>query len=256
MKQGTPKRKLLGCDEPMRVVAWNCQGGFHKKIDVFKSLRPDLAVISEFSQKCANATRSLGYRVLWFGSNPRKGLAVICREDWAIEAIQALEQKWIAPIRVHTGFTAFTLIAFWACSVGKTKLTQYIGQVYQALISPRDWFSSGQVVMAGDLNSNKIWDSNRPTGNHSAVVKLLEQRGIVSGYHEYFGEEQGKESRASWYLYRHESKPFHLDLVFIPKIWMGRVTSVEVGEFAAWSKHSDHSPVVVEINDDFDKDLR
>ena len=54
------------------------------------------------------------------------------REDWAIEAIQAPEQKWIVPIPVHTGFAEFTLIAVWACRVGNTKLSHYIGQVCQA----------------------------------------------------------------------------------------------------------------------------
>jgi len=208
-----------------------------------------LAVISECSQKCALAIQSVDYRALWFGSNPRKGIAVICRADWSIEAIQEPEQKWIVPIRVNTGSTEFILIAVWACRVGDSKLTQYIGQVHLAMTSHEEWFCNGPVVMAGDLNSNKIWDSERRTGNHSAVVKLLAQWGIVSGYHEYFGEAQGKESRATCYLYRHESKPYHIDYIFIPKIWAARVTAVKVGEFASWSKHSDHSPVIVDIAD-------
>lgn len=120
----------------MRIVAWNCQMGFHKKIEAFSSLRSDLAVISEYSRQSALAIQPLSYTVLWFGSNPEKGLTLLCRDDWTLEAIQAPEQKWIVPIRVNSDFIVFTLMAVWACRVGGSKLTEYTGQVYQAMPAP------------------------------------------------------------------------------------------------------------------------
>ena len=231
----------------MRIVAWNCQMGFDKKVDALRSLNPDLAVISECSQKSALALRSHGYETLWFGSNVTKGMAVLCSGGWGIEAIQEPEQQWIVPIRVDAGAMSFTLIAVWACRVGNRKADQYIGQVNQALLSHPQWLSSGPVVLAGDFNSNQIWDPERPSGNHSSVVRLLERNGIVSGYHRFFMEDQGKESRPTAYLYRHHTRPYHIDYIFIPEKWATALKSVDVGEFSNWSRHSDHCPVVVEL---------
>jgi endonuclease/exonuclease/phosphatase family metal-dependent hydrolase len=131
--------------------------------------------------------------------------------------------------------------------MGSAKANQYIGLVYQALLLHPHWFSNGPVVLAGDLNSNQIWDPERSIGNHSAVVKFLEERGIVSVYHQYFGEDQGKESRPTAYLYGHLIRPFHIDYIFIPEKWATTLKSVEVGGFSNWSMHSDHCPVIVEL---------
>jgi hypothetical protein len=99
----------------------------------------------------------------------------------------------IVPIEVHA-LTPFTLIAVWACQVGTKKADHYIGQVYKALMSNPQWFDGTPIVMAGDLNSNKLWDRERPVGNHSQVVEILAERGLVSAYHQFFGEEQGVET--------------------------------------------------------------
>jgi exonuclease III len=221
--------------------------GFDKKVDAFHSLNPDLAVISECSQASALKFRSKKYETLWFGANRHKGLAVICRKPWAIDTIQAPEQNWIVPIRVRTGALTFTLIAVWACKMGTTKRDQYVALLYRALMDHPDWFRGGSVVVAGDLNSNQIWDSERPIGNHSDVVRLLDDRGVVSGYHTYYGEAHGKESRKTMYLYRHKARAFHLDYIFLPKKWMLKVKSVEVGNHEEWSKHSDHCPILLQV---------
>jgi exodeoxyribonuclease-3 len=103
------------------------------------------------------------------------------------------------------------------------------------------------VVLAGDLNSNTIWDSRHKVINHSTVVKILADRGLVSGYHHHFGETHGEESRPTIYFRHHEDKPYHIDYIFIPREWASRLRTVEVGGFETWSKLSDHCPVVVEV---------
>jgi exodeoxyribonuclease III len=221
--------------------------GFDKKVDALHSLNPDLAVISECSEASALKLRSRNYETLWFGGNRHKGLAVVCKRPWGIETIQAPEQNWIVPVRVSTGDSTFTLIAVWACKMGTAKSDRYIALLYRALIDHPDWFQGGSVVVAGDLNSNQIWDSERPIGNHSDVVRLLDDQGLVSGYHTYFGEAHGKESRKTMYLYRHKTRPFHLDYIFVPKEWMLKVKSVEVGSHHKWSRHSDHCPILLEV---------
>jgi exonuclease III len=230
----------------MRIVTWNCQMGLDKKVDALLSLNPDVAVVPECSEKSAIALRQRGFNTLWFGSNPDKGLGVICRQDWALRALAQPAQKWIAPVEVDAP-TPFTLLAVWACQVGAKRADNYIGQVYQSLIAHPEWFSQQPVVLAGDLNSNKIWDAHRAVGNHSAVVNLLGEHGLVSAYHEYFHEPQGEESQHTMFFYRRRDRTFHLDYIFIPREWAARLKTVEVGGYEQWSKLSDHCPVVVEV---------
>ncbi len=233
-------------DRTMRIVTWICQMAFDKKAEALLSLNADVAVIQECSEKSSIAFRRHGYESLWFGSNLLKGLGVFCREGRMIRAISEPVHKWIVPIEVN-GATPFTLIAIWAYRVGHKHADNYIGQVYQALTAHPEWFDGLPVVLAGDLNSNKIWDPERVTGNHSGVVTMLAERGLLSGYHEFFSEAQGAESLATDYFYRHAHRPFHIDYVFIPREWASRIKSVEVGTYEKWSKLSDHCPITLEI---------
>jgi exonuclease III len=233
----------------MRIITWNCQMGLDKKADALLSLNPDVAVMPECSEKSVIALRRSGLNTLWVGSNPHKGLGVISRQDWVLRSLPQPEQKWIAPVAVDAP-TPFTLIAVWACVAGEKREERYIGQVHQALMAHPEWFNGSPVVVAGDFNSNKIWDAHREVGNHSAVVKLLGDRGLVSAYHEHFGEPQGEESRRTLYMFRHEDKPYHIDYIFIPQEWASRLKTVEVGAFETWSNLSDHCPVAVDVTDE------
>jgi exonuclease III len=230
----------------MRIITWNCQMGFDKKAAELLSQNPDVAVVAECSEKSTVGLQQRGYETLWFGSNPLKGLGVFCRKGWSIRPLPQPQQKWIVPIEIDAP-TPFILIAVWACKTGIKKADNYIGQVYQALMSHPEWFDGAPVVLAGDLNSNKIWDTGRLVGNHSSVVNILAERGLVSGYHEFFGEAQGAESRPTIYFYRHADRPFHIDYIFIPQEWAPRLKTVDVGSYEQWSKLSDHCPVTVDI---------
>jgi endonuclease/exonuclease/phosphatase family metal-dependent hydrolase len=125
------------------------------------------------------------------------------------------------------------------CPVQNKRVNQHIGYDLKR----------GPIVIAGDLNSNAVWDYERPNGNHSDVVERLSTLGIVSAYHSHFDELQGNETRPTFYFYRHKQRPFHLDHVFIPKVWMSRLQSVEVGSHESWCGLSDHCPVIVDLSD-------
>jgi exonuclease III len=230
----------------MRIVTWNCQMGLDKKADALLSLNPDVAVVPECSEQSTIALAGRGHESLWFGSNPMKGLGVFCRKGWSMRTLSPPRQQWIVPIEVNAP-TPFTLIAIWACRTGNKKTDNYVGLIYQALMANPEWFDRTPVVLAGDLNSNQIWDHERPVGNHSDVVRILAERGLVSAYHEFFGEAQGVESRPTFNLFRHTHRPFHLDYIFLPRQWAQRLKSVDVGQYERWSKLSDHCPVTVEI---------
>lgn len=220
--------------------------GLDKKADALLSLMPEVAVIPKCSEKSVVMLQGRGYKTLWFGSNPQKGVGVICRKELSIRALMPPEQHWIIPIEV-TAPIPFTLIAVWTCP-SRESGERYIVLVYQALMTHPEWFSGGPVIVAGDFNSNKIWDGKRKV-NHSAVVRILQERGLVSTYHEYFGEPQGEESRFTLFMRRHQKEHFHIDYVFIPQGWLPRLKKVVVGGYEKWSKLSDHSPMLVELCD-------
>ena len=115
-------------------------------------------------------------------------------------------------------------------------------------MSHPEWFDGKPVVIAGDLNSNKIWDAKRTVGNHSDVVGVLAEREMVSAYHEFFGEAQGAETRRTFYQFRHAIiRPYHIDYIFLPREWASRIKAVDVGEYERWSKLSDHCPLIVDM---------
>jgi len=103
------------------------------------------------------------------------------------------------------------------------------------------------VILCGDFNSNKIWDDHRKTHNHSAVVSLLEKRGLLSAYHHFFSEPQGHETRPTYYFWHRQNRGYHIDYVFLPRAWAPCIQSVAVGHHADWSHLSDHVPVSVDL---------
>ncbi len=229
----------------MRIVTWNCGMALVRKAPSLLALHSDIAIIQECSKKSLDVLRSDGFSGLWFGANPNKGLAVFCTGGLTLQAVDKLFGRWVVPIRVH-GAVDFNLLAVWACPVGTKRADNYIGEVHRCLVKHHRWFTDTPVVAAGDFNSNVLWDANRPGRNHTDVVCIFEDHGLISAYHTHHDEEQGAETHPTYYLYRHQDKPFHIDYVFVPKDW--RLKLVEVGSFREWGHLSDHVPVVVDLD--------
>ena len=83
-------------------------------------------------------------------------------------------------------------------------------------------------MIAGDLNSNTIWDKPGWRINHSTKVRILEESfGLVSAYHAVRGEAHGQESEPTLY-WRDRTKDgptYHIDYVFLPAGWIGKVSA-------------------------------
>jgi hypothetical protein len=227
----------------LRLVAWNCcMGPLERKLAALETLAADIAVIPE----CPRLTRSPG-STFWIGTNPHKGLGVVAKPPWRIARATRRRNlpRYVQPLRV-SGPESFILWAVWACNDGAEN--RYVRGIHRAIDSSRQLLGSGPSVMLGDFNSNTIWDREHPAERgHSALVRKLEALGLASSYHSHYREDQGKETRPTFFEYRHAHRPYHIDYCFLPREWTGRITGVTVGAHGEWATRSDHMPLIVDL---------
>jgi hypothetical protein len=226
----------------MKLGTWNCcSGPLDKKLVAAQKIAADILVIPE----CPKLSKTSSHE-LWFGDNPRKGLAVIAGSDFVLERLELdIELPlYVIPIQVRAP-VPFLLLAVWAKNEGAD---QYVRGVNRAVSLCEELIQSQPTVILGDFNSNTIWDSSHPKNqNHSSLVSRLNSLGLESSYHTHFSEQQGQESRPTFFMYRHETKPYHIDYGFIPAKWCAVLRSVKVGTFDEWGEISDHMPLTLEI---------
>ena len=236
----------------MKIIAWNCNMAFRKKAEFILAYNPDIAVISE----CENpeklkftADTKPPTDILWYGTNPHKGLGVFSYSDYRFQLLDCHNPQFknILPIAVTSGKVDFTLFAIWANNP-QDKDGQYVTQVWKAIHYYEDLIKENKTILIGDFNSNTIWDRPRREGNHTTVVNKLGSKKILSTYHQYFNQIQVKEEHPTLYLYRHENKPYHLDYCFASNDFIEVLESVEVGTYRDWTMHSDHKPLIINFN--------
>ena len=78
-------------------------------------------------------------------------------------------------------------------------------------------------------------------------MQRLAALGLVSAYHQFYGEAQGSESRPTLHMLKKQDRPYHIDYCFVPQSWTAHIKSVDVGTYEAWVAYSDHCPVVVDM---------
>jgi len=244
----------------MRLVAWNCNMALDRKFAALRSLRPDVAVISEcacpkilgerLKPKLDLARR--GVDIVWVGRNPHKGLAVLGFKGYRLDLLAGHDPglEFIAPVRVE-GPAPFNLLAVWAqnASAGNTRKDQP-GPLNLALARYRDFLTDGPAAVAGDFNNKVFWDKPEWAMNHAGTVAVLDSYGLVSAYHAARGEAQGSERRPTHY-WRDRKKggpTYHIDYIFVPRDWTAGLREMRVGRFAKWcgSGLSDHVPLAVD----------
>jgi exodeoxyribonuclease III len=224
----------------MRIVTWNCcRGAFESKAPLLDGLRPDIAVIQEVARPANPA------QALWWGKNPKQGIAVVARNGYTVAALPTHRgvQSHIVPIQVD-GPLRFLLLAVWS---QKAPRHPYVQAVIRAVEVYRDLLRAQPAVVVGDFNSNSIWDRKRRGRDHSALVRLLADLGLVSAYHTFHREAQGAETRPTHYFRWKKEDTFHIDHCFVPEVWAGKLTEVSIGDYSAWARSSDHRPVLVEM---------
>jgi exonuclease III len=238
----------------MKIITWNCNMAFRKKANLLFRYEPDILIIPECEHpgRLVFPVNTPNYKdILWFGKNQNKGLAIISYSDCRFKVLQKHNRKLqhIIPISVTGGQFDFNLFAIWANNPTDPD-GQYVEQVWKALHHYKSLLTNSKTILAGDFNSNTIWDRKRREGNHSNVVKFLAEKRIYSTYHLFHKQEQGSERHPTLYMYRHKDKSYHIDYCFASSDLAGKLQSVEIGEYEFWTRYSDHVPVIVEFAND------
>jgi exodeoxyribonuclease-3 len=233
----------------MTIITWNCNMAFRKKAAAIVAFKPDIVVVPECEQPGKlqfTAGTILPTDILWHGDNQHKGLGVFSYSKYRFRLMECHNPafKNILPIAVTGGKVDFILFAIWANNP-KDKDGPYVTQVWKALHYYETLLAGKKIILAGDFNSNTIWDRPKRAGNHSTVVEKLATNKIYSTYHFFHQQQQGKEIHPTQFMYRHQDKPYHLDYCFASHYFIKRLVSVEVGAYKDWTTLSDHKPLMV-----------
>ncbi len=225
---------------------------FRKKAGLVLAHQPDILVVQECEHPAKiifDASLPQPASTVWFGDNQHKGLGIFSYNQFTCKLRKTHNPalKTILPVAVKGPGYDFTLYGIWANNPDDPD-GQYVEQVWKALQHYNKHLKGKEQVLAGDFNSNTIWDRKRRAGNHSAVVKRLEEKCIHSAYHLHHQQVQGKEAHPTFYLYRHLDKPYHLDYCFLSAGLAGNIQSVDIGDHSFWTRYSDHVPVMVTLS--------
>lgn len=232
----------------MKIVTWNCNGGFRNKFGTLSRLNADILIIQECENPAFTSSKQYiewSQNYLWSGDNKHKGLGVFAKPE-----INLIKLDWSDTYKDHTVKhflpcsinNEFDLLAVWTHSNNSPNFG-YMGQFWKYLQLHKEKFTN--TIIIGDFNSNAIWDQWDRWWNHSDVVNELYKINIHSLYHTFTQEMQGKETRPTFYMNRNLQKPYHIDYCFASSVFVERLNNLTIEDFESWKKQSDHSPMIL-----------
>ena len=259
----------------MKIVTWNCQGGFREKFKHIELLDADIYVIQECTDP--EASKDTKYKdyyefaqegdYYWIGDEPSeevkspKGLGIFVKNGIETELKSNFydDFKFFQLIRVKN---SFNLMGVWA-------MPKYVEMIHDFFDVNEELFNEN-LIMCGDFNSNQRFnykhtkkDENGNAKNHTNLDKKLNGNGLYSVYHKLVNETNGKESRFTFFQAKHLNYPFYLDYVYAGEKIIDKTelralykrehdnipNKFEILDRYEWVKISDHLPVVFEIDE-------
>ncbi len=222
----------------MKIISWNCNGAFRKKAHLLTQYNADCYII----QECENPKVFLfpadfndQYQHFWTGKSDRRGLAIFLKKELLVSECYSDFQSIHDFILLKTAFGK--ILGVW------THKPNYIEDLYDFILRYNNSIDQATTI-AGDFNSNAIWDKSHGIKNHSGVVKALQAKGLFSAWHTLNNAEHGKENVATLYFHKNVNHPFHIDYCFAQKEMLD---TISIGTFHDWIAYSDHVPLIITL---------
>lgn len=231
----------------LRLTTWNCNGAYHKKQSAVLALAPDLLIVPECARNAASQPE-LGQKPAtgsdWIGHLDKKGLGVFSFGSYSISraSFHNPSHLHILPLEVRGPMT-FLLLAVWTLP---DERGSYVRPVVEAWREYSPHLNGRDVVIAGDFNASVNF-SGKLNYHFSVFLEEVGRSDVRSLYHSFFSEVQGEETSPTFFMYRDDARPFHIDYVFASVGMRSRLKSFEVGNHSQWVAHSDHMPLTAEF---------
>ena len=223
----------------MKVITWNCNLKFREKFELIDAYDPDIC----FIQECEKLKSDFfpNYKYFWTGRNENKGLGVLTKNnDFFIDETHNKDLINFLPIKSDN----LRLLGVWSFNHRARKFGSAVsGNTIDAINFYRDWLSDKykKCIVAGDFNNSIIWDKKNNDNNFININSNLENLGFSSNYHNLKREVFGKESSATFYHTKKESKKYHIDYTYSKNLIPRKM---QVGLYSDWIEYSDHSPLI------------
>lgn len=230
----------------MRIVTWNCNGGFWRKFSKLSEFSADVLVVQECNDPARSNDKTYrawaGENYAWIGPTATKGLGIFVRNGLTHTTSPVIPAaRFFLPIRLGE----IPICGVWAHKDAQGS-RHYCGQTHTYLSAAPDWLADPLAILLGDFNSSSVWDRPKRLWNHSDSVQILHDHGLRSAYHETHQARQGSEPHPSFLLHRNRSKPYHIDYLFHGRGWTA--TDCKIGAPDQWLTDSDHMPIFVELS--------
>ena len=231
----------------MRFVAWNCNGGFRKKIDAVLNLNPDVAVVSEAKESCLAALDGNATSYVWAGKSGSKGIAIIAFHGWRLAKIEhEVSDNWFVPLVATKGNQKVPIVAVWV----KRADDGYVKPTLRALRSLGEFIGANPTFILGDFNQSVRFDKGHGPGRRfQDVIAAFDALNLRSAWHADSGDAHGAEGAPTLHWKWQADSPYHVDYAFVPSSLVS-ATRVGIGKFEDYvaTKLSDHVPLTIDVD--------
>ncbi len=249
----------------MKIVTWNCNGALRKKLVEADSLDADVLIIQECEDpsQSTKAYQEWAGDYLWVGTNKNKGVGVFPKSGNTVQQLNWSGTFQINGLQTQNPSTTwatkdlllflpfklnnkYNVLACWTKG-SDSQIFGYMGQFWKYLQIHREDLNQTNTIIAGDFNSNAVWDKQDRWWSHTDTINELAAINIQSLYHHQTSEAQGQETQPTFYLHRKEAKPYHIDYVFMSSNLLQH-SKIELGKINNWLSVSDHMPLCATIS--------
>lgn len=237
----------------MRVVSYNINGNSaaaaQAKVDiVLQRMTADVWVLAECFEDCAVPT---GYRYYWRGCEGGKGLGVVVRTGLDVQEVDVQEVgeqvallNYCIPLQVN----GCLVVAMWPTRYGDTRQMSYPKILQSNLLALEPLLGHRPTILAGDLNCYVGQSGESRACNIRSINAWLNQRGLVSAYHQTTGEALGEEHCGTLNFRYQGTQFFHIDYIYTnAPIRSFRLAEWDGTDWLNAPIRSDHAPLMLEI---------